>query len=55
MFDFSYDLTEQYKSVYGIEITVSLFYRVFFGRKITIYCLNFAERMNLFIEVYRMT
>ena len=29
-FDFSYDLTEQYKSVYGIEITVTLFYRGFF-------------------------
>ena len=28
-FDFSYDLTEQYESFYGIEITVSLFYRVF--------------------------
>ena len=29
MLDLSYDLTEQYKSVYGIEITVSLFYGVF--------------------------
>ena len=39
-FDFSYDLKEQYKSVYGIEITVSLLYCVF-GSKIIIHCLNF--------------
>ena len=32
-FDFSYELTEQYKSVYGIEITVSLFYRIFLATK----------------------
>ena len=51
-FGFSYDLTEQYKSAYRIEITVSLFYRVPFGRRITIYCLNFAECMDLFIAVF---
>ena len=42
------------KSVYQIEISVSLFYGVF-GSKATIFCLNSTEHMDLFIAVYRMS
>ena len=44
---------EHYKSVYCIESNVSLFYCVF-GSKKTIYCLTFAESMDLLIVNYWM-
>ena len=50
----SCNLTEQTKSVYISDITVSLIYCVF-GSKITMCFLNFVERMDLFIVVYQMT
>ena len=43
------------QGVYQIDITVSLFYPCFLAANFTIYCLNFAERIDSFILVYRMS
>ena len=41
--------------IYRIDITVSLFYPCFLAANFTIYCLNFAERIDSFILVYCMS
>ena len=48
------DLTEQYEVFTKLRLLYPYFIRVF-GRKITIYCLSFAEHIDVFIAVYRMT
>ena len=53
-FDFTYDLTEQYKECLPKWDHYVLSYCVF-GSKTTIYFLNCGERMNLVIVVYQKT
>ena len=42
------------QGIYRIDITTSLFYPCFLAANFIIYCMNFAERINSFILVYRM-
>ena len=42
------------QGVYQIHITTSLLYPCFLTANFIIYCLNFAERIDSFILVYRM-
>ena len=43
------------QGIYRIDITVSLFYPCFLVANFAIYCLNFTERIDSFILVYRMS
>ena len=52
MVDITYDLTEQQKQS-SPNWCQCIFKLLCFGSKILIYCLNSAERMNLYIVVYR--